>query len=362
MSLRTYTMNHPEVPERGVLLRDVRELRTGELRRGAGGHGVDVLVAAPPCQGFSHAGFRSKGSRTGYRLSADHRNFLFEYVVMAARELRPKLVLMENVPGMESARRDNLSFVELAARKLQRLGYRTSIWRLNASAFGVPQERIRYFLAASRLGRLPDAPAEEYQDMQRAFEVDALPPVTLDEAIFDLPPRQAGGGTAVERWPAPESASGLRSRRYLTKFGLLRQSGLLYNHAVRYHNPRDLELYALLRPGEDSVHALERHGRADLMRYRRDVFDDKYARLRPDRPSKTMVAHLAKDGNSYIHPHQVRSISIRESARLQSFHDEYVFCGSPSDQWIQIGNAVPPVLAEAVARSFMQLLTSGRKR
>jgi DNA (cytosine-5)-methyltransferase 1 len=362
MSLRTYTLNHPEVPESGALLRDVRELRTGDLRRAAGGRGVDVLVAAPPCQGFSHAGFRSKGSRTGYRLSADHRNFLFEYVVMAARELRPKLVLMENVPGMESARRDNLSFVELAARKLQRAGYRTTIWRLNASAFGVPQERIRYFLAASRLGRLPDAPAEEYQDMQRAFEVDALPPVTLDEAIFDLPPREAEEGTAVERWPSPASTSGPRSRRYLTKFGLLRQSGLLYNHAVRYHNPRDLELYALLRPGEDSVHALERHGRADLMRYRRDVFDDKYARLRSDRPSKTMVAHLAKDGNSYIHPHQVRSISIRESARLQSFHDEYVFCGSPSDQWIQIGNAVPPVLAEAVARSFMQLLMSGRKR
>jgi DNA (cytosine-5)-methyltransferase 1 len=115
-------------------------------------------------------------------------------------------------------------------------------------------------------------------------------------------------------------------------------------------------LYSLLRPGEDSIHILERHGRADLMRYRRDVFDDKYARLRGDRPSKTIVAHLAKDGNGYVHPTQVRSISIREAARLQSFRDDYAFCGSPSDQWTQVGNAVPPVLAERIAGSFLQVL------
>jgi DNA (cytosine-5)-methyltransferase 1 len=164
------------------------------------------------------------------------------------------------------------------------------------------------------------------------------------------------------RWTPRGSPDDPRSRRYLRKFQLLRASPVLYNHAVRYHNERDLELYSLLRPGEDSVHALERHGRADLMRYRRDVFDDKYARLRPDRPSKTIVSHLAKDGNSYIHPGQARSISVREAARLQSFHDGYAFCGSPSDQWIQIGNAVPPVLAEAVARAFLETLKAGRSR
>jgi DNA (cytosine-5)-methyltransferase 1 len=76
---------------------------------------------------------------------------------------------------------------------------------------------------------------------------------------------------------------------------------LIYNHRSRYNNKSDLELYATLRPGEDSVHAIERHGRADLMRYRRDVFDDKYARLRADRPSKTIVSHLARDGNGYTH-------------------------------------------------------------
>jgi DNA (cytosine-5)-methyltransferase 1 len=88
------------------------------------------------------------------------------------------------------------------------------------------------------------------------------------------------------------------------------------------------------------------------MRYRTDAFDDKYMRLDENSPCRTIVAHLAKDGNGYVHPRQTRSLSFREAARVQSFSDSFVFCGSPSDQWIQLGNAVPPVLGEAIARSF----------
>jgi DNA (cytosine-5)-methyltransferase 1 len=181
---------------------------------------------------------------------------------------------------------------------------------------------------------MPARPVEEYQDTRRPdLDLDALPPVTLQEAVFDLPIRAAGAGVSVEEQEPPDPSAGPRFRRYLSKFHIVRPSRLLYQHTVRYHNASDLELYALLRPGEDSVHLLEQHGRDDLMRYRRDVFDDKYARLRADRPCKTIVAHLAKDGNGYIHPTQVRSLSLREAARIQSFHDGYVFCGSPSERF-----------------------------
>lgn len=357
VSLRTYWINHPHIADNRIVLRNIRDLRRGELRRLVGRRAIDVLVGAPPCQGFSHAGYRSKKTRTGYGVTSDQRNFLFEHMAAAVLELRPRLVLMENVPGMQSAKRENASFLEIAARLLEKKGrYRTAIWRLTASAYGVPQDRVRYFLIASRTGSIPQMPPQEYQDLQGDFDHDALPPVTLEEAIFDLPARDAGSGTAVERWVPGEPSQDSRYRRYLIKFGLLRPSCVLYNHHVRYHNERDLKLYALLRPGEDSVHAIERHGRQDLMRYRRDVFDDKYYKLRGDRPSKTIVAHLAKDGNAYIHPTQVRSISVRECARLQSFHDGYAFCGSPSDQWVQIGNAVPPALAEVIARSFLKVI------
>jgi DNA (cytosine-5)-methyltransferase 1 len=357
-AMKTYRLNHLQVPNDRIVVEDIRKIGVKQLRRLVGRGRLDVLIGAPPCQGYSTAGFRSRRLHTGYRPDTDERNFLFESMVQAAIELRPRLFLMENVPGMHSARRENLSFLEAAARMLERKGhFLTAIWRLNASAFGVPQDRIRYFLVASSTGTLPARPDEEYKDIHRQdIDHDALPPVTLDEAIFDLPPREAGTGVAIDAWVPAKPDGDTRFRRYLTKFGIVRPSRVIYNHTVRYHNPRDLELYALLKPGEDSIHFLEKHGREDLMRYRRDVFDDKYARLRGDRPSKTVVSHLAKDGNGYIHPTQVRSITLREAARLQSFHDRYIFCGSPSDQWIQLGNAVPPVVAEAIARSFLRTL------
>ena len=362
MALRTYWLNHPDVPEDRILCRDITTMPQGELKKLAGRKTVDVLIGAPPCQGFSSAGFRSKSTTTGYRVTSDDRNYLFEYMVDAALELQPRLFLMENVPGMKSAKREKLSFLETAARMLEEEGgYRTRIWRLNASSFGVPQDRIRYFLVASKNRTLPSRPEGEYQDQLLDFDVDALPPVTLEDAIFDMPPVDAGAGQVIDTQAKSGAKKSPRFRRYLTKFGLLADSPLVYQHTVRYHNDRDLELYALLRPGEDSIHALERHGRDDLMRYRRDVFDDKYARLRADRPCKTIVAHLAKDGNGYIHPSQTRSLSFREAARVQSFHDRYVFCGSPSNQWIQLGNAVPPIVAEMIARSFMRDLKKGKR-
>jgi DNA (cytosine-5)-methyltransferase 1 len=165
---------------------------------------------------------------------------------------------------------------------------------------------------------LPARPSEEYQDRSRSdLDHDALPPVTFDEATFDLTALEPGRGLAIDARGVPAPDSDRRYRRYLAKFGILKESRVIFNHTVRYHNPRDLELYGLLKPGEDSIHFLEQHGRGDLLRYRKDVFDDKYARLRGDRPSKTIVSHLAKDGNGYIHPTQLRSITLRETARLQ---------------------------------------------
>ena len=357
VAMRTYRFNHPSVREDRVLCRDIATLEPGELHRLAGRRRIDVLIGAPPCQGFSHVGHRSKTTLTGYSVKDDERNYLYKHMVAAAIELRPRLFLMENVPGMRSARKGDLSFIEEAARALEHEGFRTATWRLNAAAHGVPQDRQRYFLVAARGAPLPDRPPEQYQDsFGREFNPDALPAITFDEAVFDLPPRVADDGQVVDLWASREAPDSARYRRYLAKFGILSTSRLVFNHTVRYHNERDLELYGLLRPGEDSVHAIERHKRADLMRYRADVFDDKYARLRGDRPCKTIVSHLAKDGNGYIHPSQVRSISFREAARVQSFRDDYVFCGSPSDQWVHLGNAVPPVMAAAIARSFLAAL------
>lgn len=362
VALRTYRLNHPAVDEKAVVCKDVRLLQPGELKKLAGRRRVDVLIGAPPCQGFSHVGQRSKSTLTGYRVTEDARNFLYENMIAAARELKPKLFLMENVPGMSSAKNGEHSFLDAAANALRAEGFTTATWKLSAAAYGVPQERVRHFLVAARGVPLPELPPAVYRNgVTGDYDHDALPTVTLDEAIFDLPERAADDGLPVDVWSGYSANGSAKGRRYVQKFGLLSTSRLLYNHTVRYHNERDLELYGLLRPGEDSVHALERHKRSDLMRYRSDVFDDKYARLRGDRPCKTIVSHLAKDGNGYIHPTQTRSLSLREAARVQSFRDDYVFCGSPSDQWVHLGNAVPPLLAETIARSFMIALGEKKK-
>jgi len=361
LAARTYWLNHPRLPEGRLVTQDIREVSTDKIKKLIGRIRLDVLAAAPPCQGYSVAGFRSKKSLLGYRPEMDERNYLFEEVVRVAKVMKPRIVLIENVPGMKSARKQEESFLEIAGSRLQDLGYETATWRLNAAAFGVPQVRIRYFLVASRTGVLPVQPAGEYRDeINRDHDEYALPPIVLDEAIFDLPALKADTGEVVQVVPEQTERGTKKDRRYLAKFALLNSTGLVFNHRARYHNKSDLELYATLRPGEDSVHAIERHGRDDLMKYRRDVFDDKYARLRPDRPSKTIVSHLARDGNGYVHPFQVRSITVREAARIQSFDDGFIFCGSPSDQWTQVGNAVPPLMAEAIAKSILEALRRSR--
>ena len=240
MAARTYRLNHPSVPEERVIVQDIRTMARSALRRLAGNKRLDVLAGSPPCQGFSSAGFRSKKTLLGYRPGEDDRNLLYETMVEAALVLRPRLFLMENVPGMKSAKRENHSFLDAAARLLQeRGGYRTDIWRLNAAAFGVPQDRVRFFLVASRLKVMPVVPTADYQDMRsQHLDHDALPPVKLIEAIFDLPERRAGEGVSVDRWEPPDSTGDPRFRRYLTKFGIFRRSRVLYQHTIRYHNPQ----------------------------------------------------------------------------------------------------------------------------
>jgi DNA (cytosine-5)-methyltransferase 1 len=368
----TYRTNHSDIREEDVLCADIREVSIEDMWARLRGRPLDVLIGAPPCQGFSLAGMRSKqalAARTslaGYSITEDERNYFFQFVVGAAAGLKPKLVLMENVPGMDSPRPGGApSFMRMAEEMLREAGFLTAVWKLDAAGYGVPQRRVRTFLVGSSIGRLPAVPEAEFQhSAARSIDPDALPPITVEAALFDLPAVEADGGEVVMRSVKSVAEDDRRYRYYLRnrRFPVTKPSRLIFNHKCRYHNPQDLELYSLLRPGEDSIHVIERHGRGDLMRYRRDVFDDKYARLRPDKPSKTIVSHLAKDGNSYVHPAQTRSITPREGARLQSFPDDFVFCGAPSEQWTQIGNSVPPALAAAIARSFRELLEQEKSR
>ena len=365
MACRTYRLNHLDIAEEDVICTDIRELDISELERRIPPEGLDVLAGAPPCQGFSSAGFRSKRALmarrelAGWDAGNDERNYLFEYLIEIVARIRPRVVLMENVPGMDRARGEKPSFMRVARDMLESLGYATATWHLDAASYGVPQTRLRSFLVASQAEVPPAMPEPDHEGSVRdMIHADQLPPITFGQAVADLPPIGVDDGHAVApaRFEVGIDDPSLRYFIRHPRWQIRGEERLIFNHRSRYNNERDIELYGLLRPGENSLEFMKRLGRTDLMRYRLDVFHDKYARLRDDRQSRTIVSHLGRDGNGYVHPHQVRSITPREGGRLQSFPDWYVFTGSLTDQWRQIGNAVPPLLAREIGDSINEHL------
>ncbi|MFH0944801.1 MAG: DNA (cytosine-5-)-methyltransferase [Planctomycetota bacterium] len=361
MSARTYLHNRPQLNKGDVLTDPVESIDFSALKRRYGR--IDVLIGSPPCTPFSRV---SKYARQAFREPRDHElqhKQLYEYLVDAVKVIKPKMVLMENVPAMETAldrggRRT--SYMQEAVKGLEGLGYRVQIWRLNACSYGIPQDRLRSFVVAVKGSSMPfpaipagqhRSPVKDQSGSEDGF-LSPLEPVPLKAALGDLPARGWADGESVEAWTGPEDLA--EQTGFLVDHGILDGGGIIYNHrSLRTPNESDRLIFENLRPGEN---ALDAKRRGLPMKYRTDGFDDKYYRLKPDAPSKTIVSHLARDGNSFIHPDQPRSLTPREAARLQSFPDSYAFCGPPTSQFRQIGNAVPPALAQCIAQSFLQVL------
>ncbi|GMA15884.1 hypothetical protein GCM10025871_22150 [Deinococcus metallilatus] len=342
-AMRTYRLNHPEVDGDAMLCRDIRGFRDEAelIRRIVGTQQIDVLVSGPPCQGFSRAGLRAKAAHGAPKPTEDERNHLFQELVDLLEVLEPRAIVMENVPGMGEVRyEDGTTFVQAAEAAMQAAGYDTCTWLLNAAAYGVPQDRIRRIIVGVRGGPAPEGPpppthrAPTVQHRVDSLSTDAtLPPArTVMDSICDLPPLDAGCGINI---------AGLRG-------------GLLTGHVARFNNPEDLRRYRELRPGESYRSLVQRC--PELGIYGTDSFPDKFYKLSGNRPSRTIVAHLQRDGNGFIHPEQPRSITPREAARLQSFPDTYLFTGPLTQVFRQVGNAVPPLMARAIGEHLRRHL------
>lgn len=366
-ALRTFKLNHPEVDPLAVVCQDLRDFTKDaqRIKELLNGQEVDVLVGGPPCQGFSRIGWRARGTTRTFAPSEDQRNHLYQEVITLLRLVKPKVVLMENVPGIGEVRfPDGASFQSVVEKAMQQEGYTPTTWTLNAAQYGVPQMRVRRVIIGTRLNSSSGAvaaPPPQYRAISRQYRHTCVveqelfesleDPITLFEAIGDLPPLGVDDGHWIDHHAPTQDAL---SSRYLQRYPSRHPLGLLFSHKTRYQNPSDLERFGCLRPGETYMDLIAQ--RPELQNYRTDAFDDKYYRLRPDKPSRTIVAHLRKDGNSFVHPTQVRSLSVREAARLQSFDDAYIFTGSRGDQFEQIGNAVPPLMAQAMAEAILKHL------
>ena len=334
-----------------VLNEDVRKLRMSGK--------VDVVVGGPPCQGFSNVGIprirHQKLTEEGLKRVRDPRRVLWKHFVRIVGEIQPQFFVMENVPTILSFRGGQVK--EEIVEQFKSVGYEATPVVLNAARYGVPQIRKRAFFIGNRMGIKNPVPEETNMDWeaepQLKLGINALPLpdfVHVDDAISDLPPLKPGEGSDEMAYPTPG---------YLTPYQKWAREGSpkLYNHVARNHSERDRGVFRALKEGQKMSDLPERV--QAVIPYRKDIFADKIKKQSWSRPSSTILSHMQKDGLMYVHPDssQARTFTPREAARLQSFPDWYRFCGPMTQQFKQIGNAVPPILARHIAEAIKPLLS-----
>ena len=300
---------------------------------------VDLVAGGPPCQPFSNAGASKIGHlvRTGHRQARDERADLWRSFFSIVDRLKPNAMLFENVPNFAQAQGGALLIALMD--ELKHRGYAVHVEVLDAWRYRVPQHRSRLFV----VGIAGDGEFEWPKPVGRR--------PNIRQAIEDLPEVKADSREEILLYEGPPTTLLARTLRK----GLRGTESLIVrDHVTRAVRPDDAEIFSLMEPGDTYLDVPER-----LRRYRSDIFHDKYLRLSFDDLSRTITAHLAKDGYWYIHPSEDRTLSIREAARIQTFPDRFRFAGHPTSRYRQIGNAVPPLLASAIASSLHSALDQG---
>jgi DNA (cytosine-5)-methyltransferase 1 len=327
-ALETHRHNLPG-PALNLDLSDPQRVEV--LMRLLDGLSIDLVAGGPPCQPFSRAG-RSKLRdlvREGIRSAKDDRVELWQTFISVVERLRPAAMLLENVPDM--ALGEQVSIARAMAARLDKAGYDVEMRLVDSWRLGVPQHRQRFILVAVRDGQKFVWPADQQK-------------VTLRDAIGDLP--SLDGGLGKMEMPVARASSAFQRR------ARARMSGrVVFDHVTRPVRADDREAFGLMKPGT-RYRELPEH----LRRYRDDIFNDKYNRLAWNDVSRSITAHIAKDGYWYIHPSEPRTLTVREAARIQTFPDHFRFAGSRSHAFRQIGNAVPVALGEAVGRQIARSL------
>ena len=353
-AVATFKRNHSEARALAADVRDYPAERIGrELDLGPGQ--VDVVIGGPPCQGFSSIRpHRGSGNE-------DPRNDLFLNFANYVEYFRPRVFVLENVVGLATHREgETLASMQEAFSKA---GYETD-WRiLNAAHFGVPQKRERLIVIGVERGGELSFPAPTHagpnlgstigvRDRDRMHGIDVqpslfsadktnrvatLPLITVADAIDDLPPIKSGEfATDYDRPPRTDYQ---RDRRADAK--------RLDLHRSTRHTEKMLEI---IRHSGPNISYIPKH----LIT---SGFSSCYSRLAGDEPSVTITVNFVHPAsNRCIHPTLDRALTPREGARLQSFDDDFVFCGSRAQIVKQIGNAVPPLLGQAIGSHVASLL------
>jgi DNA (cytosine-5)-methyltransferase 1 len=322
--------------------------RTGNLLRGLG---VTLIAGGPPCQPFSRAGQSALRDlvRRGRRPDYDLREDLWESFLLIVRIAQPQAVLMENVPDM--ALDQDMWILRCMVDALEEMNYSVEERLVSTSEYGVPQFRQRLILVALADG------------IQFTWPEPSTSVVNLKNAIGDLPEVDGGWRPSNGDDPTDPVASGWAAYKSEPKTVFQRRMRRdvpdahrhrVYDHITRPVREDDKLIFAQMDSKTKYTDVAE-----ELRRYRGDIFDDKYNRLDWEGLSRTITAHIAKDGYSFIHPKQDRTLTVREAARIQTFPDDVRFAGPPSAAFRQIGNAVPPHLAEQLGQLILESMERG---
>lgn len=348
----TYQINHPETK---VVVGDVRQVDEKKLHELVKEYKeIDLIAGGPPCQGFSvNAPIRSLD---------DPRNHLFKEYLRIVNEIRPKAVIIENVPGIISLGKGTI--VEQIYEILNGMGYKVDHKILFAGHYGVPQMRFRTVFIAIRDRREAIVfPEPEYYatavanfggsktlcyNLTPMDELVLKSRTTVWDAIGDLPEIVGGAGDGVYEYPqSPET----EYQRYVRK-----NSKKITSHFCAKLSAINIERLKYIPQGgswRDIPFELLPEG---LKRARRSDHTKRYGRLNPNDLCSTIMTKCDPHWGSFFHPTQARVLSVREAARIQSFPDEYVFTGNMTQQYEQVGNAVPPLLGKAVGEAILKMI------
>lgn len=310
--------------------------------------GIDIIIGGPPCQAYSIAG----RVRDENGMKDDYRNYLFESYLKVVKKYSPKLFVFENVPGLLSAKPGDRNIVDIIKEQFEEAGYSILEDLKNAiidfTEYGVPQNRKRIIIVG-----LNNFYFDNSNEILKEFYEIILPrykssrKTTVKDAISDLP----------KLFPLDHDIK-FNGRR--TSYTL--PEPFIQNHVARWHSERDKKVFKILttdiESGRNEYVSTEKLKELYTQITGKNSNVHKYYVLRWDKPSNLIPAHLYKDGLRHIHPDssQLRTLTVREAARLQTFPDDYVFYGSNTETYKMIGNAVPPLFSKKLALALKEFL------
>lgn len=314
-----YIHNHKKT---NMIVGDITKLNLEEVFGPYAGQ-IDVVIGGPPCQGFSQKGQR--------KTIHDERNFLFKYYVKVVQLVRPRYFVMENVPNLLTA--EGGFFKEEISELFNSMGYQLNMGVLNAADYGVPQSRRRAVIIGKQNSPAPQLP----------LPCDVT--TTIWDAISDLAFLHSGEGKETQEYRLPATTA------YEKK--LRKNASVLMNHVATRHSALALERLAMIPPNSGKESLPAEH-------LTKSIYSGTWTRMRKDEVSVTITTRFdTPSSGKFTHPYLDRAITVREAARIQSFPDTFEFTGTKSSQMKQVGNAVPPLLAQAVARVIWDDINGG---